>query len=345
MKYFFGLLGTFFLLSTSAVFAEQLMETAQGLFKPIPAFPQHKAENPATTPKLDLGRMLYFEPRISASSLISCNTCHNLGLGGVDIQSTSTGHAWKKGPRNAPTVLNAVFNIAQFWDGRAKDLEQQAKGPVQASVEMNATPARVVKTLKSIPLYVKMFKTAFPKDKDAVTFDNMAKAIEVFEATLITPDSRFDRYLLGDASALDAKEKKGLKLFIDKGCATCHNGVNIGGHDYYKFGVIEKPSSRVRPVGDKGRFAVTHSKSDEYVFRSGTLRNIALTAPYFHSGAVHSLKEAVTIMGSAQLGVKLSSGETDDIVAFLQTLTGRQPVVKHPILPPSTSSTPPPQLK
>ncbi|PCI27985.1 MAG: cytochrome C peroxidase [SAR324 cluster bacterium] len=343
MKRFFGLFTVFFLMANSIILADPLMKTAQQLFKPIPTFPQHKVENPATLPKLELGKMLYFEPRISSSGLLSCNTCHNVGLGGIDLQETSIGHGWAKGPRNAPTVLNAVFNIAQFWDGRAKDLEQQAKGPVQASVEMNATPARVEKTLQSIPRYVQMFQDAFPGQKDPVTFDNMAKVIEVFEATLITPDSQFDRYLLGDKNALNREEQTGLELFINKGCSSCHNGVNIGGSAYYKFGVVKMPNSKILPAGDKGRYAVTKNKDDEYVFRAGTLRNIELTAPYFHSGTVFSLKEAVSIMGTAQLGIELSDRETNHLVTFLKTLTGKQPDMKYPILPPSTDATPRPQ--
>jgi cytochrome c peroxidase len=267
-----------------------------------------------------------------------------VGLGGGDLQATSTGHGWQKGPRNAPTVLNSVYNTAQFWDGRAKDLAEQAKGPVQASVEMSNTPDQVVKTLTSIPEYVSLFKKAFPGEKDPVTFDNMAKAIEVFEATLITPDSRFDKFLKGDKKALNAKEANGLKLFIDKGCVACHGGINLGGNGYYPFGVVEKPTENILPRGDKGRFNVTNTSKDEYVFRSPSLRNVAITYPYFHSGVVWNLKEAVMIMGSAQFGNKLGNDEADSITAFLKTLTGKQPRIVYPIMPPSTDATPRPSL-
>ena len=288
--------------------------------------------------------MLYFDPRLSSSQLISCNTCHNLGMGGDDNLETSLGHGWAKGPRNAPTVLNSVFNVAQFWDGRAKDLKEQAKGPVQNPVEMNHTPEAVVATLKSMPEYVEMFRKAFPKDKDPVTFDNMAKAIEAFEATLLTPDAPFDRYLKGDEKALSEQQKKGLALFIDKGCAGCHNGVNIGGHDYFPFGVVEKPGADVLPPEDKGRFKVTRTADDEYVFRAAPLRNVELTAPYFHSGKVWNLKQAVAIMGDAQLGKgALSKADVDAITAFLKSLTGKQPRVVYPILPPRTDKTPLPK--
>ncbi len=334
-----------FLFGTLALAGDrELLKEAQEYFEPLPDKPPALKNNPLTPAKIKLGKMLYFDPRLSASHLISCNTCHNLSLAGVDIQETSTGHMWQRGPRNAPTVLNAVFNTAQFWDGRARDLEEQAKGPVQASVEMNNTPERVVATLKSIPEYVKLFREAFPGEKDPVTFDNVAKAIEAFEATLLTPDSPFDRFLKGDLSALTPEEKEGLRLFMDKGCANCHNGVNVGGNMYAPFGVVERPGAEVLPPGDKGRFAVTKTASDEYVFKVPSLRNIALTYPYFHSGKVWRLEDAVAIMGTAQLGADLSPEEVRKITLFLKTLTGKQPEVVLPILPPSTDQTPKPLL-
>ncbi|MBX6423981.1 cytochrome-c peroxidase [Thermosulfurimonas sp. F29] len=323
---------------------QELLAEARQYFKPLPDKPPALRNNPLTPAKIELGKMLYFDPRLSASHLISCNTCHNLSLAGVDIQETSTGHMWQRGPRNAPTVLNAVFNTAQFWDGRARDLEEQAKGPVQASVEMSNTPERVVATLKSIPEYVEMFRRAFPGEKDPVTFDNVAKAIEAFEATLLTPDAPFDRFLKGDLSALNPEEKEGLRLFMEKGCANCHNGVNVGGGMYAPFGVVERPGADILPPGDKGRFAVTKTASDEYVFKVPSLRNVALTYPYFHSGKVWRLEDAVAIMGTAQLGAELSPAEVKKITAFLRSLTGKQPEITLPILPPSTDRTPKPIL-
>jgi cytochrome c peroxidase len=207
---------------------------------------------------------------------------------------------------------------------------------------MNATPAHVEETLRSIPEYVEMFAKAFPDQKEAVSFDNMAKAIEAFESTLVTPNSRFDQYLAGKNS-LDGKELKGLGLFINKGCVACHSGINVGGQGYFPFGVIKRPGADVLPEGDKGRFAVTNTATDEYVFRAGPLRNIALTAPYFHSGEVWDLETAVAIMGSSQLGQELDDEEVLAITAFLRTLTGEQPKVEYPILPPSTATTPRPQ--
>jgi cytochrome c peroxidase len=327
----------------AAVSADDLMLQAQKRFKPIPKdIPQIKGKS-FSQEKIDLGKMLYFEPRLSASALISCNTCHNVGLGGADFQETSVGHRWQKGPRNAPTVLNSVFNMAQFWDGRAEDLKQQAKGPVQASVEMNNTPEATIVVLKSMPEYPALFKKAFPGQADPVTFDNMAEAIEAFEATLLTPQSLFDQFLTGKKDALTAQQKEGLKTFMDKGCVTCHGGINMGGEAYFPFGLVERPRSEII-AGDMGRYKITQSKSDEYVFKAPSLRNIDLTPPYFHSGKVWALREAVQIMGSAQLGAMISDAEADRIVAFLKTTTGVQPKVEHPILPAPTGQTPKPKL-
>ena len=324
---------------------EELMQKARQKFKPIPTQAPQLKDNPITAEKVELGKKLFFDPRLSASWMISCNSCHNLGMGGVDRLETSIGHGWQRGGRNSPTVLNAVFNLAQFWDGRAKDLMEQAKGPVQAAVEMNSNPDRAVKTLRTIPGYVTLFKAAFPVDANPVTFDNMARAIEAFEATLITPNSRFDQYLAGNEKALNAKEKNGLSIYMSKGCVSCHGGVNAGGEGYYPFGVVEQPGSEILPPDDKGRFAITRTATDEYVFKSPSLRNIELTAPFFHSGKVWDLKQAVAIMGSSQLGIKLNDSEVDDITAFLITLTGDMPKIDYPILPSHTAETPLPDTR
>jgi cytochrome c peroxidase len=328
---------------SSASYAEDLMNKARIMFKPIPKTLTELKGAPLTAEKIELGKMLFFDPRLSASALISCNTCHNVGMGGDDNQETSIGHGWQKGPRNAPTVMNSVFNTAQFWDGRASDLKEQAKGPVQASVEMNNTPEQIIKTLKSMPGYVTMFKMAFPKEKDPITFDNMAEAIEVFEATLLTPDSRFDKYLKGDEKALTAIEKEGLKIFIFEGCYGCHGGINMGGAGYFSFGVVKRPNEEIT-AGDVGRYKVTGAKEDEYVFKAPSLRNIVLTQPYFHSGKVWRLRDAVVIMGSAQLGITLTESQRDMIVAFLNATTGVQPKIEYPILPAATDSSPKPRL-
>ncbi len=316
---------------------------AAALFGTIPAEAPALADNPASDAKTELGKMLYFEPRLSQSWLISCNTCHNLSLAGVDLMETSIGHGWQKGPRNAPTVLNAVYNIAQFWDGRAKDLEEQAKGPVQAAVEMASNPDRAVVTLRSIPEYRDRFAKAFPGEAEPVTFDNMAKAIEAFEATLVTPGAPFDLWLAG-ADAMTPEQVRGLETFMGKGCTACHAGKNFGGQGYFPFGVVERPDAAILPPGDKGRYNVTRTEADAYVFKAPSLRNIALTGPYFHSGKVWDLEHAVTLMGSSQLGAELTPAEVADLVAFLHALTGEQPVVAYPILPPHTADTPLPDV-
>ena len=321
--------------------ADALRDTALEVFKPLPSTVPAVKDNPVTPEKIDLGKALFFDPRLSASGVFSCYSCHNLTTGGDDNMETSVGHGWQKGPRNAPTALNAVLNEAQFWDGRADDLAAQAKGPIQAGVEMANTPEQVVATLTSMPAYVDGFKAAFPGEADPVSFDNMAKAIEAFEATLITP-APFDSWLNGDAAALSDDAKAGLALFVEKGCSSCHSGVNVGGHGYYPFGLVEKPGAEILPAGDKGRFAVTETADDEYVFRAAPLRNIALTAPYFHSGKVWDLSVAVEIMAESQLGESLKPEETAQLVAFLDSLTGTLPSITLPVLPAETATTPRP---
>src|SRR5450759_5047715 len=220
------------LVASPALAQEDLVAKARQQFEPIPAIPPELPGNPATPAKLELGKMLYFEPRLSASHVISCSSCHNIGLGGVDQEPTSIGHHWQRGGRNAPTVLNAVFNKAQFWDGRAKDLEQQAGGPMVNPVEMASPKAHVAEQLRGIPGYVDAFKKAFPSEADPIKLENVQKAIAVFEATLITPNAPFDRFLQGDATALSPTQKAGLGIFMDKGCSACHNGINVGGGMY-----------------------------------------------------------------------------------------------------------------
>ncbi|MGY0560637.1 cytochrome-c peroxidase [Luteimonas sp. A277] len=321
---------------------DTLRQTASSLFGVIPDPPTEVSGRPVTTERVELGRMLFFEPRLSRSHVITCNTCHSIGTGGADNVPASVGHGWQRGPRNSPTVFNAVFNAAQFWDGRAADLAEQAGGPVQASVEMNSTPELVVETLSSIPQYVELFREAFP-DSGGITFEDMTVALEAFETTLVTPGAPFDRWLEGDDSAMTATQVEGLQLFFETGCASCHNGVNFGGQSYFPFGVLERPGADILPEEDKGRFEVTATATDEYVFRASPLRNVELTAPYFHSGQVWSLEQAVAIMGTSQLGREISDEEAEKIAAFLRTLTGLQPEVVYPILPPSTTDTPSPE--
>lgn len=330
-------------LSTAAVTEDTLLSQARDIFSPIPATPPSMLGVTHAAEKLELGKMLYFEPRLSASHLISCNTCHNVGLAGADLQETSVGHSWKKGPRNAPTVLNAVFNSSQFWDGRAKNLTEQAKGPIQAAVEMNNKPEKVIETVQSMPDYVNRFAAAYPESANPVTFDNIAETIALFESQLITPDAPFDRFLKGDGKALTDAERSGLALFMDSNCVSCHNGMNLGGKAFFRFGVQVKPAAELL-ADDTGRFKVTGKEGDKFVFRVPTLRNIGLTAPYFHSGKTWNLADATRIMAKSQLDLDLTPPEVQHLESFLLTLTGKQPEVIHPLLPASTPKTPRPEL-
>ncbi|REC58912.1 cytochrome C peroxidase [Rhodosalinus sediminis] len=330
-----------FALASPAMAQDELRDWALDMFSPVPATVPALEDNIVTPEKVDLGKALFFDPRMSASGVFSCNSCHNVGTGGDDNMPTSVGHGWQTGPRNSPTVFNAVFNEAQFWDGRAADLAEQAKGPVQAGVEMANTPDNVLKTLNSMPEYVEWFEESFPGEDDPVTFDNFAKAIEAFEATLITP-APFDAWLNGNDAAMTEEQVAGLETFLEAGCASCHNGVNLGGNGYYPFGLVEKPGAEILPEGDKGRYQVTETAVDEYVFRASPLRNITETAPYFHSGVVWDLRTAVDIMASSQLGADLSEQEIDELTAFLGALTGEVPEITYPMLPAETAETPRP---
>lgn len=322
---------------------DPLREQAKELFQPIPTNPPALPDNPATPAKVELGRMLYFEPRLSESHNISCNSCHLIGLGGADGRPNSIGHNWQRGGRNAPTVLNAVFNTAQFWDGRAADLKEQAGGPIANPIEMGITKEHAVEQLKGIPGYVEAFRQAFPGEADPITYANIEAAIAVFEATLITPGAPFDRWLEGDDAALDEAQKQGLAIFLEKGCASCHNGINLGGGMYAPFGVVQKPGWEFLPPNDRGRFQVTNTVEDDYFFKVPSLRNIELTAPYFHSGHAWGLEQAVAVMGQSQLGENLTEREIEQVTAFLRALTGEQPQVPFPILPPSVATTPRPE--
>lgn len=323
-----------------SVFAQDLREQAKTFFRPIPETPP--AFEGRTPAKVALGRMLYLDRRLSQSQAISCNSCHDLGLAGADLQQTSIGHGWQFGPRNAPTTFNAVFHIDQFWDGRANTLADQAAGPIANPIEMASTHEASVEILRTIPGYAPYFEAAFPGDDQPITLDNVTEAIAAYESTLITPGSPFDRWLEGDDSALSAEQRAGLELFIDTGCVACHTGVALGGESYQKFGVVELPSEEVLPRGDTGRMQVTGEEADKYVFKVSSLRNIALTRPYFHSGVVWELEEAVKIMAKSQTGADLSNSQAARITAFLESLTGEQPEGPYPVLPPSVGATPRP---
>jgi cytochrome c peroxidase len=288
--------------------------------------------------QVELGKKLYFDPRLSKSGFISCNSCHNLSMGGTDNLKTSIGHNWQQGPINAPTVLNSSLNVAQFWDGRAADLKAQAGGPIANPGEMAFTHTLAIDVLTSIPEYVMEFKQVFGTDK--ITIDEVTQAIAEFEKTLVTPNSPFDQWLLGDKDALNAEELAGYKLFKESGCVACHNGEAVGGNSFQKMGVME-PYKAKSPA--EGLSAVTGKDADRFKFKVPTLRNVEMTYPYFHDGEAETLTEAVDVMGRLQLGKKFSDKENAQIVAFLKSLTGDQPAFQMPILPPSTDKTPEPK--
>ena len=274
-------------------------------------------DNPTTPEKVALGKKLFMDTILSSGRDISCNSCHGLSTFGVDQQATSPGHKGVRGERNSPTVYNAALHFAQFWDGRAKDLEAQALGPVMNPVEM-AMPSEaiVVERIAADKEYPTLFKAAFPGDPAPLSFANVGRAIAAFERTLLTP-SRFDAFLKGDDHALTPTELSGLESFRNAGCVACHNGPALGGQMYQKLGIV-KPF----PTKDLGRFVVTENEADRFVFKVPSLRNIGMTGPYFHDGSVGSLEKAVERMGEHQLGKTFTKAETENLVAFLRSLTG-----------------------
>lgn len=301
------------------------------LFEPLAAVAAAPADNPTTDARVELGHQLFFEPRLSLSGTISCNTCHVVGAAGVDHRETAMGEGARVGGRNSPTVYNAAFLKAQFWDGRAPTLEEQAKGPIQAHVEMDLTPEQAVHRLQATgyePLFIEAFG-----EETGLTFDNIAKAIAAFERTLVTPGAPFDHYLNGDTTALGADARAGLAVFQDAGCVGCHNGPLLGGNGYAAF-------THAQGSRDVGRGAVTHVASDNWVFRIAPLRNVALTYPYFHDGSAPTLEAAVAIMGDSQLHRRFNGTEVRLVVAFLTSLTGEFPSVPYPQLPRTGPSAP-----
>lgn len=287
--------------------------------------------------KAELGKKLYFDPRLSKSGFISCNSCHNLSMGGTDNLKTSVGHNWQQGPINSPTVLNSSMNVAQFWDGRAADLKEQAGGPIANPGEMAFTHTLAVDVLESIPEYVTEFTQVF--GPDCINIDQVTEAIAEFEKTLVTPNDRFDRWLLGNTDAITEKELAGYQLFKSSGCVSCHMGPAIGGTSFQKMGLVAPYETKNEAQGLVG---VTGKDADRFKFKVPTLRNVELTYPYFHDGEAATLSEAVDIMGRLQLGRKFEETELEQIVAFLKTLTGDQPSFALPVLPPSTDTTPRP---
>ncbi|MEI6575488.1 MAG: cytochrome c peroxidase [Bacteroidota bacterium] len=293
-------------------------------------------DNAMTTEKVALGKVLYFETRLSKKGNNSCNGCHNLNTYGVDNKPTSPGDEGALGGRNSPTSFNSALQFVQFWDGRAKDVEEQAGGPVLNPVEMNMPDKSFVeKKISSIKGYPEMFATAYPGEKKPVNYENMKKAIGAFERTLLTP-GRYDEWLEGNDSAMNSEEIAGLQAFISTGCTACHMGSLFGGSMYQKFPLFgdQKTWLKTDKV-DEGRFAVTKAEADKFMFKVPILRNVAETWPYFHSGSVKDLNEAIGIMAQSELNKTLKPEEISSISAFLKTLTGKlsDDVKKAPALP------------
>ena len=328
--------------ATEAAPADQaLLKQAQALFKPLPT-EMATSGSPITPARVRLGRMLFFEPRISLDGTVSCSKCHQPGLYGTDALSKPIGVKARENPRNAPTVLNAALQFAAHWRGDRKNVEDQATqaliGPPSfGNPNYDAAMAKI----KAIPGYAELFHKAFPGEADPVTAENWGKAIGAYERTLVTP-APFDAYLKGNVRALSPLARTGLGKFIATGCAGCHNGVDVGGGMFQKFGVTEDYWNETHSKAvDKGRFDVTKNPADTYVFKVPSLRNVARTPPYFHDGSVATLPEAVRVMAKVQLGKTLSDQEVKDIVAFLDSLTGRLPkdFANAPVLPAAAFAT------
>ncbi len=327
--------GVLFLLMFTGVShaaSSTLMKQANQFFKPLPKV-MESPENPITPAKVKLGKMLFYETRLSLDGTVSCEKCHMFGLYGTDGLKKSIAADCKVAPRNAPTVLNAAGQISEHWTGNMKDVEEQAGKAMSNMPGGNYTD--VVAKLEHIKGYVKLFKDAFPHDKSPVSIHNIGLAIGAFERTLVTP-SPFDAYLRGDEHALTQEQKEGLKTFIDTGCIQCHNGAYVGGMIYMKFGVFAPywKYTKSKKI-DKGRYELTKNKADLYVFKVPELRNVAMTSPYFHDGSVERLGDAVRIMAKVQLNKDLSKDEIKKIVSFLGSLTGTmsQYALTVPVLP------------
>jgi cytochrome c peroxidase len=321
---------------------------AQGV---LPEKAPEPKDNPTTEAKVELGKALYFDPRLSIDGTISCNSCHNVMSAGDDARPVSVGVKGQKGGRGAPTVWNSAFNSVQFWDGRAKDLETQAVGPLTNPIEMGMpSHDAVMKRIKKIPGYISLFDKAFGKNK--ITIENLGKAIAAFERTLITPNSPYDRFVKGDKKALSPLAQKGLKLVEEVGCTACHSGPHFSGEEAMGVGNFQPfpqiPGSKFDKMydllSDMGRFEETKKDDDKHMWRVPTWRNIALTAPYFHNGKVQTLEEAVIVMAKTQLDLDLKPNQVKEIVAFLESLTGEFPKIDMPRLPqyPKTTFTPDP---
>ncbi|WP_411359785.1 cytochrome-c peroxidase [Pseudidiomarina salilacus] len=322
---------TYGILPLVAVSAVALASTEQRN-EPVKVIEPYVSEAPE---KVELGKQLFFDPRLSMSGIISCNTCHNLSYSGTDNLKTSIGHKWQAGPVNSPTVYNSSLSIAQFWDGRAADLQEQAAGPIAANVEMAMPHTLAVSVIQSIPGYREQVQKIYGADKVELT--HITDAIAEFEKTLVTPNAPFDKWLNGDDDAITATELAGYQLFKEAGCIACHYGEALGGKSFMKMGLVA-PYESDSPA--QGRYDVTGQEMDRFMFKVPTLRNVSLTYPYFHDGAAETLEEATQVMGQLQLGRNFTDEELASLVAFMNALTGERPTMELPLLPASGPDTP-----
>lgn len=323
-------------LISSADAQDSVMKQARANFSPLPTA-MESADNPITPQKIRLGKMLFYDTRISVDRTVSCFKCHWINLYGTDGLQKAIGNHYKENPRNAPTVFNAAGEISEHWIGNRKSVEDQAKQALLGAGSYGLTSYEEAEAnLKAIPGYDSLFAKAFPNDKNPVNADNFAMAIGAWERTLVTP-SRFDAYLKGDSTALTAAEKEGLSTFMDLGCIQCHNGTYVGGGMYQEFGLTEPYWNLTHSQKiDEGRFAVTKDEADKYVFKVPVLRNVEMTSPYFHDGSVAELNKAVRIMAKLQLGKTITDKQAELLVTFLESLTGKisADALSVPILPP-----------
>ena len=312
-------------LLTGAAAADDDLVHYMDMFEPLPALPPIPADNSLTPEKVELGKMLFFEPRLSSSGVISCATCHNPALGWADRLPRGTGHEGQVGLRNTPTVLNSGFLTSQFWDGREPDLEGQALGPIEAPDEMAMDLDEALQRIEEFDVYIRLFREAFPDDENPINAQNVAQSLATFQRTLNTPNSPFDRFLRGDSQAMTEQQVAGMMAFVDNGCVACHQGPALTDGNFHRF---ELPGPT-----DLGRYVVTGEEHDRHAFRTPTLRNVAVTYPYFHNGSIDNLHDAVNLMGEQMLGQEFDDETLDSIVAFLHALTGEMPAVTIPALP------------
>jgi cytochrome c peroxidase len=327
---FFGVLSCSIVLAASMLAAQPSgdgeYDEYRDLFEILPSVPPIPGDNSMTPEKIALGNKLFFEPRISASGIISCATCHNPALGWTDRISLAVGHAGQVGERNTPTVLNSAFFEAQFWDGRAATLEEQALGPIEADIEMAMPLREALDRIRGFDIYQDLFEAAFPEqDGDPITEENVARSLAAFQRTLNTPNAPLDRWLAGDEAAMTEQQKRGMRSFVERGCLSCHSGPALTDSMFHQ---IQVPGST-----DEGRYLVTGEEWDRHAFKTPTLRNVALTYPYFNNGSVYELSHAIEIMAEEMLGLELEEDEVADLEAFMHALTGDMPDVRIPSLP------------